>query len=195
MSGHRAEDVDFETDEQQRWRNCLSGVESSDAVIIRKSWQYIIDDVDELSVQVLAEHPHLYHVSAEDLRQSILLKLQDPAIRLKIFQSTTPHGYLAAMMRNLAIDLLRRSRVERKVFREFLWERLRRRKSSVPDEKVQKLEEQLAKLSGDDRDLVEMRYGQNLSIQEIADALGLSYSATAARLCRLKSKLREDMGG
>lgn len=173
----------------------MSGVESSDNVINVKAWQYIIGEVDSISVQVLAEYPQMVHISAEDVRQSILLKLQDPEVRLKLFRSTTPHGYLARMVQNHAIDLLRRSRVERKVFHEFLRQRLKRRKSSVPNERVQKLQGQLARLNNEERQLVEMRFGQSLSIEEIAEHLGITYSAAAVRLHRLKEKLREGING
>jgi RNA polymerase sigma factor (sigma-70 family) len=193
MSRFLSEDRDFESDDQQRWRNYLTGVESGDSSISERSWLYIIEYIDEMSVQVLGEYPQLFHVAAEDLRQIILLKLQDPDVRLKLFRSTAPHAYLLAMMRHHVIDLLRRSRVERKVFHEFLRQRLRRRKSSVPDERMQKLQVQLAKLNTDERQLVEMRYRLNLSIEEIAEALGISYSAAAVRLHRLKAKLREGM--
>jgi len=193
MSRFLSEDREFESDDQERWRNYLTGVESGDSCIMNNSWRYIIECIDEMSVQVLSEYPQLFHVAAEDLRQIILLKLQDPEVRLKIFRSTAPHAYLLATMRHHVIDLLRRSRVERKVFHEFLRQRLRRRKSSVPDERVQKLQVQLAKLNTDELQLVEMRYGLNHSIEEIAEALGISYSAAAVRLHRLREKLRESM--
>src|SRR4051812_43147249 len=105
MSRPQPDFGEFETEDQQRWRNYLSGVESNDNVINVKSWQYIIEEVDDMSVQVLAEYPQMVHISAEDVRQSILLKLQDPEVRMKLFRSTTPHGYLAKMVQNHAIDL------------------------------------------------------------------------------------------
>jgi len=195
MSGYQPEDIGFETVDQQRWRNYLNGVNSTDKIINVRSWQYIIEEVDDMSVQVLSAYPQLVYVSAEDLRQSILLKMQDPEVRLQLFRSTAPHKYLARMVQNHAIDLLRQSRVERKVFREFLRQRLRRRKSSVPDEKVLKLQGQIAKLNPEELQLVEMRLGRNLSFKEISEQLGIKPSAAATRWHRLKEKLRGGMDG
>ena len=195
MSNLLPGDGESESDEQQRWRNYLHGVESNDETINVTAWQYIIEEVDEMSVQVLAAYPQLVHVSAEDLRQSILLKLQDAEVRQKLYNASTPHKYLARMVQNHAIDLLRRSRAERKVFHEFLRMRLKRRKPSVPNERVHKLQIQLAMLNSEERQLVEMRYGQNLSIEEIAEQLEITYSAAAVRLHRLKEKLRKGMEG
>lgn len=195
MSGHLPDEAGFETDDQQRWRNYLNGVDSNDQIINVKSWQYIIEEIDDMASHVLSAYPQLAYVSAEDLRQSILLRLQDLEVRQKLFRSTTPHKYVMRMVQNHAIDLLRRSRVERKVFHEFLRQRLMRRKPSVPNERVQQLHGQLAKLSPEELQLVEMRFGQNLSIEEIAERLEISYSAAATRWHRLKEKLRNRMNG
>ena len=193
MSGYLPEDAGYESEDQQRWRNYLSGVESADEVITVRSWQYIIEEIDEICIHVISEYPQLRHVSAEDLRQVILLKLQDATVRSKLFGSTRPHGYLVKMVQNHAIDLLRRSRVERKVFHEFLRQRLKRRKSNVPDERVRRLNRELAKLNNEEHMLVEMRFGLGLPIEEIAARLGIGYAAAATRLHRVKEKLRRGM--
>ena len=64
----------------------------------------------------------------------MLLKLQEPDTQEKLRGSRNPRGYVRASMRNLAIDLHRRSRVERKVFRKFLQLRLRLRKAKASPE-------------------------------------------------------------
>ena len=66
MSGYQPENIGFETEDQQRWRNYLNGVDSTDKVINVKSWKYIIEEVDDMAVQVLSAYPQLVYVSAED---------------------------------------------------------------------------------------------------------------------------------
>jgi RNA polymerase sigma factor (sigma-70 family) len=70
---------------------------------------------------------------------------------------------------------------------------LRNRKATVSPGRVRRLEEVLFRLSDDERALVDMRYSLNLSIEEIAQRLNLTYSAAGARLCRLKGKIREEL--
>ena len=42
---------------------------------------------------------------------------------------------------------------------------------------------------------MDMRYGLNLAIEEIAQTLNITYSAAGVRLCRLKAKIREELDG
>jgi RNA polymerase sigma factor (sigma-70 family) len=183
-------------DEQQRWwQRFVAMLGSEDRAAYEAVWQVISRDVYGMAVLVLHDLGQASQISADDLSQSMLLKLQEPDIQLRLRGSRNPRGYVRSSMRNLAIDLHRRSRVEHKVFRKFLRLRLRLRKPTVSPQRVHRLEQVLTKLSNDERAMVEMRYGLNLSIEEIAQRLNLTYSATGARLCRLKTKIREELDG
>jgi RNA polymerase sigma factor (sigma-70 family) len=52
----------------------------------------------------------------------------------------------------------------------------------------------LRSLRPEDRYLLRMRFWKNMSVDEISDVIGVSYSATAVRLFRIFSRLREAMG-
>ncbi len=186
---------DGDGERQRWWQLFVVMLGSKDRAAYEGMWPVISKDVHDMADVVLYDLGQATKISADDLSQSMLLKLQEPDIQLKLRGSTNPRRYVRVSLRNLAIDLHRRSRVERKVFREFLRLRLRRRETAVSSERVRRLEEVLCTLLDDERAILDMRYSLNLSIEEIAQRLNLTYSAAGARLCRLKSKIREELDG
>ncbi len=55
------------------------------------------------------------------------------------------------------------------------------------------LEDSLAQLEPDERQLVESKYVQGLSVRQLAERTGLSEKALESRLLRLRRRLREDL--
>lgn len=130
----------------------------------------------------------------EDIVQDVLLKLQSPGTLRRLRAAGSPAGYVVVMMRNAVLDALRRDLRERERF--LATDRLplagptegtRSAIAAGPDI----LWQMLHKLSSDDRRLLEMRFWQDLSLKEIANELGISYSAVAVRSFRALQKVRQ----
>ncbi|HVH89458.1 MAG TPA: sigma-70 family RNA polymerase sigma factor [Terriglobales bacterium] len=139
-------------------------------------------------------YPELQATEIDDLVQDALLKLQSLHIIDRIKAAVSPAGYIAIMLRNAATDLLRQRRrsFELSIAEEF-------EAPSGVDEDVAthynaaKLRRALVRLTAEERNLLRMRFWRNLSIAQIAEILGTSYSAAAVRLFRILHRLREEL--
>lgn len=129
---------------------------------------------------------------ADDVVQTVLLKLQSPEALQRMRASRSPEGYATVMVRNAAIDAVRRratavAKDEPPVF-EGADEALdtQAQRAAVVD--------MLDSLAASDRLLLRLRFWEDLSIADIARRLGMPYSTVAVRLFRLLRRLRSHMG-
>jgi RNA polymerase sigma factor (sigma-70 family) len=61
-------------------------------------------------------------------------------------------------------------------------------------EAIERMKEALKSLRPEDRYLLRMRFWKGMRVDDIAEVIGVSYSATAVRLFRILSRLREANG-
>ena len=127
---------------------------------------------------------------ADDVVQSILLRLQQPATLRRFLASRSPKGYATVMVRNAAIDAMRRKRRWVPVSEDLIWI------EDSPEAVLQEVERQsairaaLRQLSDSDRELLRMRFWSEMSIADIARKLNEPYSTVAVRMFRLLARLR-----
>jgi RNA polymerase sigma-70 factor (ECF subfamily) len=132
----------------------------------------------------------------EDLVQETLLKMQSPRTMKRLKLSGSPAGYVAVMMRNAATDLIRRQQRGREVEIDLIDELHLTDTADVQvvsSDRSERLQKALLLLNPGERALLQMRFWRGLSIAQIAEELGLSYSATAVRLFRILHRLRDSM--
>lgn len=125
------------------------------------------------------------------MAQDVLLRLYASSAHERWNASDSVDGYLFAIIRNRIFDELRRNR---------LWSRESGDALETLDAPVHQelsLDQQIAidqvldELSPDEYALIRLRFWEDKSVQEIAEQLGLTYSAAAVRLFRLLRRLRE----
>jgi RNA polymerase sigma factor (sigma-70 family) len=133
----------------------------------------------------------------EDIIQTLLLKLQSAHIMRRVAISGSPAGYIAVMMRNAAIDLIRSRRHQVEYSTSLDDVPASRGIGSFPEsEKIESasaLQSALRHLTAEERYLLELRFWRDMSISETASHLGINYSATAVRLFRVLAKIREHL--
>jgi RNA polymerase sigma-70 factor (ECF subfamily) len=131
----------------------------------------------------------------DDVVQTVLLKLQAPGALRRVRAAGSPGGYLAVMLRNAFVDLVRQRQAHGAA-------EVGERADDAPSQS-QRLEETersrrlaafAARLSEADRELLRLRYWSDLSIAEIAGLTGMKYSAVAVRLFRILGRLRSRLG-
>jgi len=127
----------------------------------------------------------------DDVVQETMLKLQSPRTMQRLRASGSPAGYVMVMMRNAFVDLARGRLREVQTGAPFeLSEEVEAQKA----EDIERMKAALRSLRPEDRYLLRMRFWKNMSVDKISDLIGVSYSATAVRLFRILSRLREAMG-
>lgn len=130
---------------------------------------------------------HYRKEMAEDIVQEVFLKVwkyrkaykpKKASIRTWIYQIT----------RNYIIDCFRKQ----KEYFSLKDNDFNYREQSLDDQvEAKRVLEKLCKLRKKDRELLQLRYGQELSIQEVADILGKSKNATKVAIHRALKKLRK----
>ncbi len=143
-------------------------------------------------------HSGLTQDDANDIVQDVLIKLQTPGTLERLEVSGSPTGYIAVMVRNGATNLIR-DRRRKSAFEEPLPENIafvfEESDSETGDPKRSvRLREALTHLSPDERTLLRLRFWRGLSIRQISEKTGISYSATAVRLFRILQRLRTRLG-
>ena len=133
----------------------------------------------------------------DDIVQETMLKLQLTRTMQRLRAAGSPAGYVMVMMRNAFLDFARRR--QREVALDPPGQEQRAPHSSEETEiatphEINRIKETLRLLRPEERYLLRMRFWKNLSVKEISERLGISYSATAVRLFRLLSRLRDAMG-
>jgi len=128
----------------------------------------------------------------DDLVQDALVKLQSLRTLQRLKAAGSPAGYVAVMLRNAAMDLLRKRQrgVEVTLSDELAAPHTQEAELMAP-ERSEQLRRALLSLSPEERNVLRMRFWRGLSIALIAEASDATYSATAVRLFRILRKLRE----
>lgn len=143
-------------------------------------------------------HSGLTQDDANDIVQDVLIKLQTPGTLERLEISGSPAGYIAVMVRNGATNLIRdrrrKSKFEEPLLENIAFEFEESSSETGDQERSILLREALAHLSPDERALLRMRFWRDLSIRQISEKTGLSYSATAVRLFRILQRLRSRLG-
>ncbi len=151
------------------------------------AWLLLTERLRSMAEALLRRYGPLKTSDAGDLAQDVLLSLQAPDGLRKLRAAKAPEGYLVVLLRNRIIDRLRRERSERR--RDDHLSEAAGPSDPTPEERLA-LRIALETLSEADRQLLEMRFWENRSIQSIADELGINYSAAAVRLFRLLRRLQ-----
>jgi RNA polymerase sigma factor (sigma-70 family) len=175
-------------------RDLRSREQSSPAYQEDKSaWESLEQAVRALSLNLLSPRWGLSHPDVEDALQQVLLKFQSLDSLRRARSAGNTEGYIAVMLRNAALDIVRRRELERKLFRplhEEIPQPSRGEISSHGGERRAMVREELRALPPEDRALLRMRFWRNMSIEQIARETGLTYSATAVRLFRILHRMR-----
>jgi RNA polymerase sigma factor (sigma-70 family) len=132
----------------------------------------------------------------QDIAQEVFVKLHARNVLAKLRRARKPAGYLVAMLRNAEADRLDPS--HRSVALERLEPYLPADVPFIdPSTRGRALQQALTQLSQKERALLGASYDEHherkRSVREIADTLGISYSAAAVRLHRLRKHLRKLM--
>jgi RNA polymerase sigma factor (sigma-70 family) len=130
----------------------------------------------------------------DDIIGETLLKLQSLDTIRKLKAAGSEKGYLIVIMRNAALDLRRQEKRQKTVLDEAAYLQpapLSQEEIIVTVLDANPLDSVIAQLSTDDRYLIRLHFWRKMSIQQIADRIGLSYSATATRLFRILRRMRQ----
>ena len=129
----------------------------------------------------------------DDLVQNILVKLQSPEALRRLRAARSPSGYLTVMVRNAAIDLIRRQASSQDPIppvEEAPGDPNAALGGLDHQRRVEALRLVMTRLSESDRLLLRLRFWEEQSIAEIAIQFGMPYSTIAVRLFRLLRRLR-----
>lgn len=130
----------------------------------------------------------------DDVVQAVLLKLQDPAFITRLRNTRAPAAYIVVSLRHAATDIARvRARERVKMARYGLSLLTPQLGPSGRETRLTELGAALARLSEDERALLRLRFWRDLSIAQIAEQQGVTYSTMAVRLFRLLRKLRSEI--
>jgi RNA polymerase sigma-70 factor (ECF subfamily) len=132
---------------------------------------------------------------AEDVLQETFLRFLQMKDRVDETQGV--RGLLAKIAANLSIDILRKKKREEPFEDKSKEEENPALRSSFPlvqlgREETMLVRQLLDRLPSIDRILLEMRYGEQLSYQEISQTLDLTVPAVAQRIRRGKEALRRE---
>lgn len=131
-----------------------------------------------------------------DIVQETILKLQSVRTMQRLRAAGSPLGYVTVMMRNALLDFARQRRREVALdhpLQENSAPQVSPETEIAEPHEIQRMKEGLRLLRPEDRYLLRLRFWKNMGIKEISQKLGISYSATAVRLFRILSRLREIM--
>lgn len=128
----------------------------------------------------------------DDIAQDLLVKLQRPEVLAKVAAARSPQNYLFAIVRHQARDIARREQrilsrrenIEREIYQA--------EETDLPDQGASEsvyLRTAMDLLGVDDRELLVACYWNDVSIEELARRLGVSYSTIAVRLHRARRRL------
>jgi RNA polymerase sigma factor (sigma-70 family) len=171
------------------WQDLLN---ESETPLSREAWSEIRRRLELVASNVLQTPAPFAPEDRQDLVQETLLKLQDPAFLQRARASRNPGAYLYVVLSNAGRDLLRRRRREREALTELgSWPPPLLETGDAGQELRRRLRHEIARLPPEPARLLEMRFEEGRTIQEIADELGIGYSAAAVRIHRLSRKLAE----
>jgi RNA polymerase sigma-70 factor, ECF subfamily len=160
------------------------------------AWALLEQTVRALSHALLAVRWKLADDDVADVLQQVLLKFQSLETLRRVRSAGNIEGYIAVMLKNVALDLMRRRELEHRLFHPLeddIAQQDPGTTSELAQERRTTLREELRALPAEDRTLLRMRFWKNMSIREIAEETGLTYSATAVRLFRILHRMRAHM--
>lgn len=142
----------------------------------------------------LLAHRLAFPLDADDVTQRVLLRLQDRSRLAAASDSGNATAYLFQIVRNEARELAREESQEERLRGEL---EVEVREAAAPGEAdldpTERIGRALSRLSEADRTLLRLRFWNSLSVGEIAQRLGITYSATAVRLFRALGRLRAEL--
>ena len=157
----------------------------------QEGWALLRAEVRALAEPLYRRFGGELPIEVDDLAQEVMLRLQSPAALRRLRAAGSAEGYLTVVMRNHLLDLLRRSRLERR------WQSAQTSPRATPDAPPQEdlitLRRALARLPADDQELILRRFWREQTIAEIANDLGEKYSTVSVRLFRLLRRLERMM--
>jgi RNA polymerase sigma factor (sigma-70 family) len=127
---------------------------------------------------------------AEDAAQQVFLGL---AAQAKTLKPGPLEGYLARIAFRVTGEMWRARMSREKREREFVTNKKLLEYPTLPDPRVDKVQEVLSRLTSTYRDAISLRYMQGMSVPAIAVALDVSQLTVRKRLVRALVRLREMM--
>jgi RNA polymerase sigma factor (sigma-70 family) len=133
---------------------------------------------------------------AEDATQALLVKFATPGGLAPFCTAKEPRAYLVKCLMNQIADLARKQSAENRAVRRYVAHR-----ASDDQERAMQAEagdlaaDILQCLTDEEQRLLKMRFWDDLSLADIANALGVSYSCAGTRMFRLIQKLKHRYGG
>lgn len=164
-------------------------------------WSEARSRVHALSSRLLAAWPGFGgDDTAADVTQALLVKLQVPGLLTHLKRLSAPEGYIVVAVRNHILSMGRRLETEQRVSAELSLLASAERETAGPQDlgelrskQLGELRKELGRLPALERQLLDMRFRQELGIAAIAARHGMSYSAVAVRLFRVLRKLRDGL--
>lgn len=137
---------------------------------------------------------------AQDLTQSLLLKLQSPEVLQRVRTARSPEGYMVTMARNAAYSLRRKQAAEHRAMAMLTQESdpaISASEEGVMEEKERRLRlrQELLNLSAENRELLRLKYWEEVPLTELAKRASVKYSTMAVRIFRLIRKLEVKLSG
>jgi RNA polymerase sigma-70 factor (ECF subfamily) len=131
---------------------------------------------------------------AEDLTAEVFLRALKSADRFDPSRGT-PRAWLFRIAQNALRDHQRQARrravVSMTALRDLEWESPSPEERLLWEEEVARLLSALAELPSNDREIIGLCYGSDLSVAEAGEVLGLSDTAARTRLWRALGRLRQ----
>lgn len=146
--------------------------------------------------RLLMARLNLNPAEMDDAVQEVLLKLQSIATMQRVRAAGSPEGYLVVMIRNAAMDRIRRRTIERDLLIDMEEDEIASidpETAAPPSNETLRLKRVLGSLNDDERELLHMRFWRNMSFEAIAAAIQISYSAAAVRMFRLLKRIEKLM--
>ncbi len=169
-------------EEEQEWiREVLSGNKQAYGQIIDKYKNPLYGTILRMT-----RNPH----DAQDLVQEAFIKVYEQLDKYKATGSFSSWFYRVAI--NHCMDQFRKKRHKQSdIDTEVIQDNRHPEVLFLKREKSRQLERLIATLPEDERMIILLRYGQELSYQEISDVLHLSLSDVRNKLHRAKKKMRK----
>lgn len=169
-------------EEEQEWiREVLSGNKQAYGQIIDKYKNPLYGTILRMT-----RNPH----DAQDLVQEAFIKVYEQLDKYKATGSFSSWFYRVAI--NHCMDQFRKKQHKQsEIDTEMIQDHRHPEIIFLKQEKSRQLERLIATLPEDERMIILLRYGQELSYQEISDVLDLSLSNVRNKLHRAKKKMRK----
>lgn len=178
----------------ERWRAWLSALHHDVAAgrngHDNPAWSAIADRVRSLASAVLSSEG-AWSIDPGDVAQDVLLRLASPGTLRRVCESDAPEAYVLTIIRNRVRDEMRSDPPSRwSPWDDHGREGVTLETDTLSIDEQLALEHLLAELSEDEWELIRLRFWEDRTIRDVAEELGISYSAAGVRLFRLLHKLR-----